>query len=170
MKEVKVVGLRVDPLNLCNLPVINKIKSCPLFYFINKLCSVGTVCLYYGSSFAHKRVCTNYVQPIGCYFFLVVILWFQGPLHLNSSIYSWKISLFNDNVTTNYYYLWHPNSMWGVKNIVKKMKKDFECFCKLNKQHSWFVRALLCSLALSLSLNSFTGVLLSHIKLSNQIS
>ena len=74
MTEVKVVGLRVDPLNLCNLPVINKIKSCPLFYFINKLCSVGTVCLYYGSSFAHKRVCTNYVQPIGCYFFLVVIL------------------------------------------------------------------------------------------------
>ena len=82
----------------------------------------------------------------------------------------WKCCLFNDNVTTNYYYLWHPNSMWGVKNIVKKMKKDFECFCKLNKQHSWFVRALLCSLALSLSLNSFTGVLLSHIKLSNQIS
>ena len=90
MTEVKVVGLRVDPLNLCNLSVINKIKSCPLFYFINTLCSVWTVCLYYGSSFAHKRVCTNYVQPIGCYFFMVVILWFQGPLHLDSSIYSYE--------------------------------------------------------------------------------
>ena len=55
----------------------------------------------------------------------------------------WKSSLFNDNVTTNYYFLWHPISIWGVKNIVKKMKKDFECFYKLNKQHSWFVRALL---------------------------
>ena len=154
MKEVKVVGLRVDPLNLCNLPVINKIKSCPLFYFINKLCSVGTVCLYYGSSFAHKRVCTNYVQPIGCYFF------YGGHTLISRTTPSrfkylliWKCCLFNDNVTTNYYYLWHPNSMWGVKNIVKKMKKDFECFCKLNKQHSWFVRALLCSLALSLSLS-----------------
>ena len=54
----------------------------------------------------------------------------------------WKSSLFNDNVTTNYYFLWHPISIWGVKNIVKKMKKDFECFCKLNKQRSWFCQSI----------------------------
>ena len=38
---------------------INIIKSCYHFYFINTLCSVWMVCLYYGSSFAHERVCTK---------------------------------------------------------------------------------------------------------------
>ena len=127
---------------------INIIKSCHLFYFINTLCLVWIVCLYYGSSFAHKRVCTKLCTTNRLLF---IIIFFYGGHNLISRttpswfkyLLIWKSSLFNDNVTTNYYYLWHPNSMWGVKNIVKKMKKDFECFYKLNKQRSWFVRALL---------------------------
>ena len=139
---------------MCNLSVINKIKSCHLFHLLIHYAQFE----WYACTMVHhlhmKEFVQSYVQPIGCYFF------YGGHTLISSTTPSrfkylliWKSSLFNDNVTTNYYYLWHPNSKWGVNNIVKKMKKDFECFfCKLNKQCSWFVRALLCLLSLSLSI------------------
>ena len=74
MTEVKVVGLRVDPLNLCNLSVINKIKSCPLLILLIHYAQFER----YASTMVHhlhtKESVQSYVQPIGCFFFMVVVL------------------------------------------------------------------------------------------------